>query len=66
MEQGIVAFQKNHRLLRSLMSKIEETFFFLISRAKEKLTEEEINRIIETPDHSGWTVFMAASIYQSQ
>ena len=61
MEQGIIAESKNHLLLRSLMSKIEETFFFLISRAEEKLTEKEINRIIESPDHSGWTVFLSAS-----
>ena len=61
MQQGIVADRKSHPLLRSLMSKIEETFFFLISRAEEKLTEEEINRIIESPDDSGTTVFGAAS-----
>ena len=61
MQQGIVAHLKNHPLLRSLMSKIEETFFFLISKAEEKLTEEEINRIIESPDHAGNTVFSSAS-----
>ena len=61
MQQGIVAFPKNHHLIRSLMSKIEETFFFLISKAEEKLTEEEINRIIESPDHSGITVFQVVS-----
>ena len=45
MNQGLVVERKNHPLLRSLMSKIEEIFFFLISKAEEKLTEEEINRI---------------------
>ena len=57
MNQGIRAEIKNHPLIRSLMSKIEETFFFLISKAEEKLTEEEINRIIESPDRSGQTLF---------
>ena len=61
MNQGIVADRKSHPLLRSLMSKIEETFFFLISKAEEKLTEEDINRIIESPSHSGGTVFSGAS-----
>ena len=60
MQQGTSAENKNHPLLRSLMSKIEETFFLLILRAEEKLTEEEINRIIESPDHGGQTVFAAA------
>ena len=62
MQQGIVAEKKKHRLLRRLMSKIEETFFFLISKAEEKMTEEEINRIIESPDHSGSTLFMGACL----
>ena len=57
MQQGSVAFHIIHPLFRSLMSKIEGTFFFLISKAEEKLTEEEINRIIESPDHGGQTVF---------
>ena len=66
MQQGIVAIQKKHPLLQNLMSKIEETFFFLISKAEEKLTEEEINRIIESPDHSGSTVFSNASILSKE
>ena len=66
MQQGIVAHKENHPLLRSLVSKIGETFFFLISRAKEKLTEEEINRIIEAPDHSGITVFSIASQFSEK
>ena len=37
-------------------------FFFLISAAKERLDEKEINRIIESPSDSGQTVFTAASI----
>ena len=61
MQQGIVAEKKNHPLLGNLTSKIEEIFFFLISKAEEKLTKEEINRIIESPDQSGTTVFMGAS-----
>ena len=61
MQQGIAAKNKNHPLLRSLVSKIEETFFFLISKAEEKLTEEEINRILESSDHFGQTVFSTAS-----
>ena len=52
--------RKCHRSLQSLTS-IEKTFFYLISKAREKLTEEEINRIIESPDHSGWTIFSSAS-----
>ena len=61
MEQGIVAYMKNHPQLQSLMWKIEESFFFLISKAEEKMTEDEINRIIESPDHAGTTVFSLIS-----
>ena len=60
MEQGIVAFNKNHLLLRNLMWKIEEIFFFVISAAKKNLDEEKIDRILELPDHSGSTVFKNA------
>ena len=61
MQQGIFADQKNHPLLGNLISKIEEIFFFLISAAEKHLDEEKIDRIIESPDHSGQTVFMDAS-----
>ena len=63
MTQGIVADQKNHPLLRNstLMSKIEEIFFFLISAAEEHLDEEKIDRIIESPDLGGQTVFSHSS-----
>ena len=61
MQQGIVAQKKNHPLFGNLMSRIEEIFFFLISAAKEQLDEEEIDRIIESPDHSGQTVLTLAS-----
>ena len=61
MQKGINAKRKNHPLLRNLTSKIEEIFFFLISAAKEQLDEEEIDRILESPDHSGQTVFKGAS-----
>ena len=57
MEKGNVADRKKHSLFRYLMSKVEGTFFFLISKAEEKMSEEEINRIIESPDHFGWTFF---------
>ena len=43
------------------MSKIEEIFFFLISAAEEHLDEEEIDRILESPDHGGSTVFQMVS-----
>ena len=39
MQQGIVAFQKNHPLFGNFMSKIDETFFFLISAAMKHLDE---------------------------
>ena len=65
MEQGIGAYKKKHPLFGNLMSKIEEIFFFLISAAKEHLDEEKIDRILESPDHSGETVFSFAS-YLSQ
>ena len=61
MQQGIVAARKNHPLLELLMSRIEEIFFFLISAAEKHLDEKEIDRIIESPDHSGDTVFGSAS-----
>ena len=65
MKHGIVAQKKKHPLLENLMSKIEEIFFFLISAAEEHLDEKEIDRIIESPNHSGQTVFMGAC-YLSQ
>ena len=43
------------------MSKIEDVFFFLISVAEQKLGEEKINHILESPDHAGVTVFLCAS-----
>ena len=43
------------------MSKIEDTFFFLISLAEQKLGKEKIDQILESPDHAGQTVFMGAS-----
>ena len=61
MEQGIVAQRKNHSLLGNLMSKIEKLFFFLIAAAKDQLDEEKIDRILESPDHAGQTVFTNAS-----
>ena len=61
MQQAIVAFKKNHPLFGNLMSKIEEIFFFLISAAEKHLDEGEIDRILESPDHGGVTVFMFAS-----
>ena len=61
MQQGIAAHQKNHPSFGNLMSKIEEFFFFLISAAKEHLEEGQIDRIIESPDHGGKTVFLSAS-----
>ena len=53
MQKGIVAARTNYPLLGSLMSKIEEFFFFMISAAKEHLDDEEIDRIIESPDQGG-------------
>ena len=64
MQQGVSEYEKNHwwdHKFRNLMSKIEELFFFLISAAEEHTEEEEINRILESPDHSGQTVFTCAS-----
>ena len=61
MDQGIAAYSENHSLLRNLMSKIEEIFLFLITVATERLGEEKIDRILESPDHSGHTVFLLAS-----
>ena len=61
MQQAHRAYHKNHRLLGNLMSKIEEIFFYLISSAEQHLDEEQINRIIESPDHGGQTDFMNAS-----
>ena len=45
----------------NLMSKMEETFFFLISAAEEQIGEKEIDEILESPDYSGQTVFSTAS-----
>ena len=61
MQQGIVAFQKNHPLLRNFMSKIEEIFFFLIAAAKKHLDEKKISVILESPDYLGSTLFSNAS-----
>ena len=61
MQQGIIAEKKKHPLLRNLVSKIEEIFFFLISAATEHLNEEDIDRILESPDYSGSTVLSNAS-----
>ena len=61
MQKGIIAKQKNHPLLEYLMLKIEQTFFFLISATEEHLDEEKIDRILESPDHSGQTVLMLVS-----
>ena len=61
MNQGIAADKKNHPLLGNLMPKIEAIFFFLISAAEEHFDEEEIDRILESPDHAGQTVFSLAS-----
>ena len=47
--------------IANLMTKTEEIFFYLISTAEEHIGEEEINRIIESPDQSGQTVFGGAS-----
>ena len=60
MEQGIVAQKKDHPLFGNMMSKIEETFFLLISAAEKHLDEEKVDRILESPDHGGETVFMVA------
>ena len=43
------------------MSKIEDTFFFIITVAEIKLGKEKIDQILESPDHSGETVFGLAS-----
>ena len=61
MQQGIVADQKNHPLLENLMSRIEEFFFFLITAVRKHLNEEEINRILESLDDSGQTLFQMVS-----
>ena len=62
MERGIRAFTKRHPLLGNFMSKTEEIFFFLITAAEEYLDVEKIDRIIESPDHSGATVFGLVSL----
>ena len=62
MEQGVIAYQKNHSLFGKLMSNIENFFFFLIAAAKKQLDEEKIDRILESPDHGGQTVFSIACI----
>ena len=61
MDQGIVANQKNHPLFGNLMSRIKGIFFFLISAAEKHTDEEKIDRILESPDHGGQTVFLFAS-----
>ena len=61
MQQGIIAKQEKHPLFGNLMSEIEEIFFFLILVTQEYLDGEEIDRILESPDHSGQTVFTHAS-----
>ena len=66
MQQGIGAFQKNHPLLGNLMSQIEESFFFLISAAEENLDEERVDRILESPDNVGETVFLLASLFSEK
>ena len=43
------------------MLEIEETFFLLISVAKRRIGEEQIDRIIEKPDKLGQTFFSSAS-----
>ena len=60
MQKGIAADKKNHSLFGNWISKTEEIFFFLISAAEKHLGEEGINRILESPDHSGQTVFTCA------
>ena len=61
LDQGIAAYRENHSSLKNLMSKIEEIFFFFTSVAAKRLGEEKINRILESPDDSGHTVFLLAS-----
>ena len=61
MQQAITAKRKKHPLFGNLMSKIEEFFFFLISAAEKHLDEGKIDRILESPDHAGATVFLSAS-----
>ena len=61
MHQGIIAFRRNHPVLKNLMLEIEETFFFLISAFEKHSDDEKINRVLESPDHSGQTVFLNAS-----
>ena len=61
LDQGIAAYRENHSSLENLMSKIEEIFFFFTSVAAKRLGEEKINRILESPDDSGHTVFLLAS-----
>ena len=61
LDQGIAAYRENHSSLENLMSKIEEIFFFFTSVAAKRLSEEKINRILESPDDSGHTVFLLAS-----
>ena len=48
--------------IANLMSKTEENFFYLISAAEEHMGEEEIDRILKSPYHSGQTVFMGAAV----
>ena len=53
--------KKNHPLIGNLMSKIEDIFFFLISAAEEHLDDKKIDRILESPNRSGLTVFNVVS-----
>ena len=57
MQPGIVAKERNHPSFENLMSGFEEIFLFLISAAEKHLNEEQIDRILESPDDTGTTVF---------
>ena len=66
MEQGINAYIKNNPLIGNLKSKIEDIFFFLISAAEEHLDDKKIDRILESPCRSGYTVFWIASCFSEK
>ena len=60
LNQGVGASLRNYPLFENLISKIEEIFFFLIL-AVDKNLDEEIDRILESPDHGGRTFFSTTS-----
>ena len=53
--------KKNHLFFQRLVLRTEKMFFFLISVVEKKLGREKVDKIIESPDDAGETIFLTTS-----